>query len=43
MKLLHVDSSILGPASVSRQLSGAIVAAQRAAHPTIEVEHLDLA
>ncbi|MCW6531919.1 FMN-dependent NADH-azoreductase [Sphingomonas lycopersici] len=43
MKLLHVDSSILGPASVSRQLSEAIVAAERAAHPGIEVTRLDLA
>ena len=43
MKLLHVDSSILGPASVSRQLSEAIVAAQRAAHPGLEAERLDLA
>lgn len=43
MKLLHVDSSILGPASVSRELSNSIVLAQRAAHPNLEVEHLDLA
>lgn len=42
MKLLHVDSSILGPASVSRQLSAAIVAAQQAAHPDLEVTRLDL-
>jgi FMN-dependent NADH-azoreductase len=33
MKLLHVDSSILGPASVSRQLSEAIVAAELKGHP----------
>lgn len=43
MKLLHVDSSILGPASVSRQLSAAIVAAQQAAHPDLEIKRLDLA
>ena len=43
MKLLHVDSSILGPASVSRQLSQAVVAAEQAAHPGIEVVGLDLA
>ena len=43
MNLLHVDSSILGPASVSRQLSEAIVAAERAAFPGLEVIHLDLA
>lgn len=43
MKLLHVDSSILGPASVSRQLSEAIVAAERAARPDLSVTRLDLA
>lgn len=43
MKLLHVDSSILGPGSVSRQLSEAVVAAERAAHDTLEVIRLDLA
>lgn len=43
MKLLHVDSSILGPASVSRQLSAAIVAAEQAAIPGLEVVRLDLA
>ncbi|WDZ78198.1 NAD(P)H-dependent oxidoreductase [Ensifer adhaerens] len=43
MKLLHVDSSILGPASVSRQLSRAIVAAEVAARPDIEIIRLDLA
>ena len=43
MKLLHVDSSILGPNSVSRQLSEAIVAAERVAQPAIEVVRLDLA
>nr|WP_087573498.1 FMN-dependent NADH-azoreductase [Sphingomonas sp. CDS-1] len=43
MKLLHVDSSILGSASVSRQLSTAIVDAQLAANPGIEVVRLDLA
>ncbi len=43
MKLLHVDSSILGPGSVSRHLSAAVVAAQQAAHPGLEVSRLDLA
>jgi FMN-dependent NADH-azoreductase len=42
MKLLHVDSSILGSSSVSRQLSTAIVAAQQALHPQIEVVRRDL-
>jgi FMN-dependent NADH-azoreductase len=43
MKLLHVDSSILGQGSVSRILSAEIVEAQRAAHPGLEVTYLDLA
>jgi FMN-dependent NADH-azoreductase len=43
MKLLHIDSSILGQGSVSRTLSAEIVAAQRAAHPGIDVTHRDLA
>jgi len=43
MKLLHVDSSILGPGSVSRHLSAAIVSAQQALHPDIEIVRRDLA
>ncbi|HEY8128931.1 MAG TPA: FMN-dependent NADH-azoreductase [Hyphomicrobium sp.] len=42
MKLLHVDSSILGPHSVSRQLSVEIVAAERLRHPGLEVVYRDL-
>lgn len=42
MKLLHIDSSILGDASVSRLLSADVVAAQRAAHPGLEVTYCDL-
>ncbi len=42
MKLLHIDSSILGDASVSRLLSADVVAAQRAAHPGLEVTYRDL-
>jgi FMN-dependent NADH-azoreductase len=42
MKLLHVDSSILGEGSVSRTLSAQVVAAQRAAHPGLEVIRRDL-
>lgn len=42
-KLLHIDSSILGGNSVSRQLTAQIVASWRAAHPAIEVSYLDLA
>jgi FMN-dependent NADH-azoreductase len=43
MKLLHVDSSILGPGSVSRHLSASIVAQQQALHPGIEIVRRDLA
>ncbi|MEO8015046.1 NAD(P)H-dependent oxidoreductase [Polaromonas sp.] len=42
-KLLHIDSSILGTNSVSRQLTAQIVASWRAAHPATEVSYLDLA
>ena len=43
MKLLHVDSSILGSHSVSRILSAEIVARQRRLHPGIEIIYRDLA
>jgi FMN-dependent NADH-azoreductase len=43
MKLLHIDSSILGAGSVSRTLSAEIVAAQRARDPDLEVTYRDLA
>ena len=42
-KLLHIDSSILGGNSVSRQLTAQIVASWRAGHPGTEVSYLDLA
>ena len=42
-KLLHIDSSILGGNSVSRQLTAQIVASWRAAHPATDVSYLDLA
>ncbi|MDP3420727.1 MAG: FMN-dependent NADH-azoreductase [Thiobacillus sp.] len=42
-KLLHIDSSILGGNSVSRQLTAQIVASWRASHPGAEVSYLDLA
>ncbi len=42
-KLLHIDSSILGGNSVSRQLTAQIVASWRASHPAVEVSYLDLA
>jgi FMN-dependent NADH-azoreductase len=43
MKLLHVDSSILGSGSASRALSAQIVAAERGLHPEIAVTYRDLA
>ena len=43
MKLLHVDSSILGDNSVSRKVSAAIVAHLVEAHPDTEVTTRDLA
>ena len=43
MQLLHIDSSVLGPSSVSRALSAEIAARQVALHPGIKVTHRDLA
>jgi FMN-dependent NADH-azoreductase len=42
MKLLHIDSGILGTASVSRQLSANAVAEWRLQHPDTEVTYRDL-
>ena len=42
MKLLHIDSSPLGGNSVSRQLTGRVVAQWQASHPGTTVEYLDL-
>jgi FMN-dependent NADH-azoreductase len=42
MKLLHIDSSISGEASASRQLSAAIVTALTAAAPGLEIIRRDL-
>jgi FMN-dependent NADH-azoreductase len=42
-KLLHIDSSILGGGSVSRQLTAEIVAAERRRHPDLQVIYRDLA
>jgi FMN-dependent NADH-azoreductase len=42
MKLLHIDSGILGTASVSRQLSADAVAEWRVQHPNTEVVYRDL-
>ena len=42
-KLLHIDSSVLGPHSVSRQLSAAVTERLRQAAPNLEVTYRDLA
>ena len=42
MKLLHIDSSISGEGSASRQLSAAVVAAFTRAMPGLEVIRRDL-
>ena len=42
MKLLHIDSSVLGPHSVSRQVSAAIVDRLRQATPSLQVVYRDL-
>jgi FMN-dependent NADH-azoreductase len=42
MKLLHIDSSVLGPHSVSRQISAAAVDRLRKATPGLEVVYRDL-
>src|SRR6202158_6553430 len=42
MKLLHIDSSVLGPNSVSRQVSAAIVGRLRKATPGLEIVYRDL-
>jgi FMN-dependent NADH-azoreductase len=43
MKLWHIDSSVLGENSVSRQLTAGIVARETAQNPGLEVSYLDLA
>lgn len=43
MKLLHVDSSVLGDNSVSRAITAAAVARLRTLHPGVEVQRRDLA
>ena len=43
MKILHIDSSILGGHSASRLLTAEIVARLKAENPAAEVQYLDLA
>jgi FMN-dependent NADH-azoreductase len=42
MKLLHIDSSVLGPQSVSRQVSAAIVDRLYKTTPALEIVYRDL-
>src|SRR5215468_3009324 len=42
MKLLHLDSSVLGPHSVSRQISAAVVDRLRQSTPGLEIGYRDL-
>src|SRR5215472_14276041 len=42
MKLLHIDSSVLGPHSVSRKVSAAVVERLRQANPALEIAYRDL-
>jgi FMN-dependent NADH-azoreductase len=42
MKLLHIDSSVLGPHSVSRQISAAAVDRLRQATPDLDIVYRDL-
>src|SRR5262249_53549061 len=42
MKLLHLDSSVLGPHSVSRQVSAAVVERLLKANPGLETTYRDL-
>jgi FMN-dependent NADH-azoreductase len=43
IRILHLDSSILGPQSVSRELSAAVVERYRARYPDADVTYRDLA
>lgn len=42
MKLLHIDSSVLGASSASRQIAASIVAEWRAREPGLDVVYRDL-
>ena len=42
MKLLHINSSVLGPHSVSRQVSAAIVGRLRQETPALDITYRDL-
>jgi FMN-dependent NADH-azoreductase len=42
MKILHIDSSILGAGSASRRLTAEVVAQLKTEHPRAEVQYTDL-
>ncbi|WP_334007125.1 FMN-dependent NADH-azoreductase [Burkholderia cepacia] len=42
MNILHLDSSMLGNSSITRELSAAVVAGLRAQHPSAHVTYRDL-
>lgn len=42
MKLLHIDSSALGPNSATREITAALLAREIASHPEAAVTHRDL-
>ena len=42
MKLLHIDSSVLGPNSVTRELGASIVAQWQATSDGLQVQYRDL-
>src|SRR5262245_24054014 len=42
MKILHIDSSILGANSASRQLTAELISQLRAENPGTQVQYLDL-
>ena len=42
MKILHIDASPLGSASVSRQLTASVVEKLTRDHPSAQVVHRDL-
>ncbi|TRL35586.1 FMN-dependent NADH-azoreductase [Rhizobium straminoryzae] len=42
MKILHIDSSILGASSITRDLTATIIDAMRTRNANVEIEYLDL-
>lgn len=42
MKILHIDSSILGAGSITRELTATVIAEIRASDASVEIDYLDL-